>query len=471
MSIFSKIKQYLGFGPDVDLSDPVFADSDGSPAASKPAEKPAAPEAKPVEFDPNMQDAIFAKVVEVFNSSLPSFLAESVDPAAQKRLLRQSLDEGVAAYLDSLKTAARDYCEEQWRARQSDMAAELDAIRLRAEDVERRSSDIRQKQLSADRQKRALTERVHDLESQLARLESEREQFELENRSLLNRLKVANVNQEDVEKLNSELTTVRAELLKLRENPELISKEKEDASNAKIAEMEEAVAAMKDQLRIADEVRDGIRASLKEAEEKIASRDKEIAELNELISEFDAATARMERSQAVIDEQNSSINTLKKEIAIRDEEIASLKNTIAENIKRQAEREQLLRNEIEELRPGMKMVDKKIDFSEEDVMPRISDDDLSAIEASFHAVENNASDDSADDVIDAPILLDDIDVDDYEPEVETVSEVREPDAIAAYNVPDDEPDDTGHRRRRNTHKKAAGPSDTPKANPNQLSLF
>lgn len=360
MNFLDKLRLALGFGPDAGVADdPLYADTagDAAPSDNVPSHGvlPSSPsvEVSPVEFDAAMQDAIFDKVVEVFNESLPPFIAGSVDPEAQRRYLRGCLDEGISNYLKSLNKAAEDYCEARWKARRSDMAAELDAIKLRAEDVERKSNDIQQKQLSADRQKRALTEKVHELESRLARLVSEREQFELENRSLINRLKVSNVHQDDVEKARAETEALRAELSKMREDPSLVSQRREEELLGVIAE-----------------------------------RDKEIAELNELVSEFEGAVKDMEKVKEQMLACQEKIASQKKTIRQRDDEIASLKDTIAENIKNQAEREQLLRNEIEQLRPPMVMTGREIDFSEEteeDAMPRISEDDLSAIEASFEA--------------------------------------------------------------------------------------
>lgn len=410
MKFVDKIKLAFGFGPNVDPSDPLFADTGETANPTSPKVLTPDSETKPIEFDSAMQDAIFAKVVEVFNQSLPRFLAESVDREAQLRFLRKNLDEGINDYLLSLKDAARVYCEKQWKERQNDMAAEIDAIRLRAEDVEKRSNDIRQKQLSADRQKRALTERVHDLESQLARVMSEREQFELENRSLMNRLKVVSVQQEDIEKSASEMQALRAELIKLREDPSIVSKEREDAFNAKIAELTEGVEALKAQVKVADEIRDGLRSQLKQKEfeneeylKEIERLNKEVGDLNELVSEFEKATKRMEEAENMMLKTN---NAHEAELKKRDEEIESLKTIISDNIKRQSEREKMLRDEIDELRAS-KIPTVEIDFnenkeiiyeapadsvvSEEDeagMIPFISDDELTQISASFEAQAN-----------------------------------------------------------------------------------
>lgn len=392
MSFFANMVRALGFGPDANISDdPLYADTaaDSSRSVASvdiPSEQAPAVELNPVEFDPQMQNAIFDKVVEVFNQSLPDFLSGAIDPEAQKKYLRDCLDQGVAQYLHSLNVAAAEYCENRWKARQNDMAAEIEAIRVRANEVEKQSSDIKQKQLSADRQKRALTERVHELESQQAKLISEREQLELENRSLLSRLKASTVMQDDFDKANAELTAARAELMKLRDNPSLISQEREDALKAEINRMSEGIESLKEQLRVGDEIRDELRRRLKDSEATVNQKEKEIEEINLLVKQFDDATARFDEINARLAACQEKISSQKKKLAARDEEIASLKATISENIKRQAEREKLLRKEIDDLRPPMVMSGKDIDFDvdgSEDEAPRISEEDLSEMEAAF----------------------------------------------------------------------------------------
>ena len=78
--------------------------------------------------------------------------------------------------------------------------------------LEQQRSSLREAQLSADRRRRALSDRVNDLESKLATAEAEREQFELENKSLLNKLKVADVQPALVEDLTKEVERLKAAL-------------------------------------------------------------------------------------------------------------------------------------------------------------------------------------------------------------------------------------------------------------------
>ena len=380
MSIFSKFKRALGFGPDDDEADEqLFADTAAADENAEDAPPPPAAPA-PVEFDAAMQDAIFSHVVDVFNASLPDFLAKTTDRDAQLKYLRQSLDSGVKEYLDSLSKASELYCEAQWKARQSSMASELETIRVRADEIEKQSSDIKQKQLSADRQKRALTERVHDLESQLARLESEREQFELENRSLVNRLKVANVQQEDLEKLQTELQHLRLENQQMRENPGDVAARQIEALNTQIAEMTDGIESLKEQIRVSKDMNDDMRSRLSE-------REKEISELNELLKQFADVERQLSEVEAVIAAKDDKIKSQKKLLDSRSAEVGQLKQTIAENLRLQAEREQKLQAEIASMRPPTVVSEMTVEFGEaaEDSVPKISEDDLNAIEQTFES--------------------------------------------------------------------------------------
>ncbi|MDE6042267.1 MAG: hypothetical protein K2G07_01805, partial [Muribaculaceae bacterium] len=142
---------------------------------------------------------IFNHVVAQFNEAMPDFLARSVDPELQKKLLYDNLDKGLKEYLAALETDADTRCEARWSNDQATLRTEMDSLRQKAEQIEQQRADIRERQLSADRQKRALSERLRDLENQVGRLEAEREQYDLENKSLLNKMKVIAVQNPDID--------------------------------------------------------------------------------------------------------------------------------------------------------------------------------------------------------------------------------------------------------------------------------
>ncbi len=83
------------------------------------------------------------------------------------------------------------------------------------------------------------------------------------------------------------------------------------------------------------------------------------------------------------------VKTQKKTIGQKDAEIDSLKSTIAENQRKSAEREKSLKSQISALRPPTVVAEMQVDFGavSEETAPRISEDDLSAMEETFESGE------------------------------------------------------------------------------------
>ena len=77
------------------------------------------------------------------------------------------------------------------------------------ERVEQQKNTLREQQLSADRRRRALSDRVNDLEAQVARLESGVSSSRLENRSLLNKVKLADVQPGIIDELKAEIERLK----------------------------------------------------------------------------------------------------------------------------------------------------------------------------------------------------------------------------------------------------------------------
>ncbi|MDE6286529.1 MAG: hypothetical protein K2L99_06010, partial [Muribaculaceae bacterium] len=138
MSFINKLRRALGFDDDsifenepntsvlTDDSDDLKKDS-----ATAVAETPAEPE--PVQA---RVEAIFTHVVAQFNEALPDFLARSVDPEQQKKLLYENLEKGIKDYLEALETAADTRCEARWSNEQASLRSEMDTLRQKAEQIE-----------------------------------------------------------------------------------------------------------------------------------------------------------------------------------------------------------------------------------------------------------------------------------------------------------------------------------------------
>lgn len=159
---------------------------------------------------------IFDGVVSIFNKSLPDFLKSSVDKEAQKQYIFDSLDKSLRDYILNISTEARRVCEDQWDKERSKIMKEMIEIKSKYREIESTRDDWKRQQLSAERQKRALSARLHDLEIQVASLEAEKEQYSLENKSLVNKLKVSNLKGENEDYLQEEIKRLQLALNEAR---------------------------------------------------------------------------------------------------------------------------------------------------------------------------------------------------------------------------------------------------------------
>lgn len=196
------IKSAFGFGPDAyeypDDTDASSGAVDTAVAADIEAQDAAVVEGLhdlPTlpEISPEMKARIFEGAVAIFNEALPGFLQQSVDPKVQAKRIADSIDQGVDDYLNSLMLKAEQYAEGKLKTATDAAVREAERLRADMQQIEQQRATLREQQLSADRRRRALTDRVNDLEAKLASAEAEREQFDLEKRSLLNKLRVAEI--------------------------------------------------------------------------------------------------------------------------------------------------------------------------------------------------------------------------------------------------------------------------------------
>lgn len=403
MSFFHKILCSLGLAND-NLDEPQLQDTDAD----------SAPEAIGLEaIEPSTDNVtmIFDHVVAIFNESLPGFLAKSVDPEKQKQELYDALDADLKRYVEAISQATQAKCREAWGVEHDKMKAEADELRQKAMTLEAKRSELNDRQLSSDRQKRALSERVHDLESKVLSLEAEKEQLELENKSLINKAKVANVQETELEELRSALASASkpagsnaAEVDDLKAQIDALKQELE----SKTAEIEKATASLK-----AAEAKDGISdamvaeyqkkaseavANAKKAQERIDEMQQKLSvadariddfkkgiasketELESVTSKLQKAEARLansitqEEAQSIIEQVDafaeirerldSQIGALNDKLRASQEENESLRHTIHNNLLEHSRHKQELMREIEELKKA-RTIDISADIDQE----------------------------------------------------------------------------------------------------------
>lgn len=163
-------------------------------------------------------EEIFKKVVEIFNESLPAFIRESLDTEKQAKYIHDALDDSMKAYIAQLDINANARMKVRLESEQQSLRREIETLKDKAKRIEDTSAEWQEQKLSAERQKRALSERVHDLEKQIDAFHAEKEQYELENKSLVNKLRALSIQDNDLETLRSDNDALRQEIKSLKEN-------------------------------------------------------------------------------------------------------------------------------------------------------------------------------------------------------------------------------------------------------------
>jgi DNA repair exonuclease SbcCD ATPase subunit len=292
--------------------------------------------------DGDATSAIFEHVVETFNKSLPDFLKQSVNQEAEKKYLYDTLSADLKQYLTSIAERTQKQCQDSWLADKERLQENVRELEAKAKSVEEQREELTQKQLSADRQRRALSDRVVDLEKQVMTYEAEREQFQLENKSLVNKLKVAGVAEKDIEAMRDEITRLQAELNDARRQnltqnmeaavPGTDNSEKIAALQAKVTELEKSLAEANDKEQKANQELEAMKAKVDDAE----TLSKELSEIESQIEQFEQVKAK----------KDARINDLTQELAQANETVALLKETVAKYGEDKSDIEKKLNGEI-----------------------------------------------------------------------------------------------------------------------------
>lgn len=329
MSIFGKVKQALGFS---DVDDYFDTMEDDSPVASydkvnqQDEKLPKETISKENAVSENkLPLEIFDSVIKIFNDSLPDFIKSSLDVEAQQQYIYNSLNQGMKDYLDKVVAEARQRGELKWKDERNKLQAEISQLKVQNKNVDEQRSEWQKQQLSAERQKRAMSERLHDLEKQVATLEAEKEQYDLENKSLLNKLKVSSVLDGDIEVMRQQIIDLQTQLKEAQtQQPENDLQTTIDAANQSIAEKDSEIASLKEQLM----------AMENSVQKEVVANDA-IEKLNEEIEELTAQNKTLDEA----------VQQLKAKEAVADAMINELNNKASEAIHQLKEKE----NELIEL--------------------------------------------------------------------------------------------------------------------------
>lgn len=329
MSFWSGLKSAFGFSPDDDSdyidSEPMDSDAAPLPAAPSPAPQhlamaPARPDnsrAAATAEDEALPADIFEAVVAVFNEAQPDFVRRCLSTDAQKKYLIDSLSESLRKRISAAVSAPRETPE----PRPDTKAME----NLRSE-----NSKLR---LSLERQKRSMTDRIHNLEANINEMQAAHAR---ETEALKARIAApepapapapapepAKAPEPDYSEWEERVATLQSELNRqttLREQAEMKSR----MSDQMVTEMRNMVARG--------------RGELEQTKEALQTAEQEASRLK----------AEAEELRVTLEQERA--NDYKGRAEKLEAENASLRKTIETNLYNQANNELRLRKEIKGLK-------------------------------------------------------------------------------------------------------------------------
>lgn len=300
-------------------------------------------------IDQDLAADLLDSVVALFNSTQPDFVKSCINTDEQKKQLYNSLDKTIKERINDAITRGHQAGQNQWNGEQRKLSEELEKLRLERSELNQKREESKGALLSAERQKRALTERVRDLESQTAKMLSENEQLVLENRSLMNKLRVAGVLAGNSSNLDM-AAQLTSELNKVQEEFEAFKKVTEEEKSELKAQLTKLQDDYKLQSAFLEKAK-SFSTNSSEKDEKISSQEKEIERLkvelstasnksDNLINELSVRNTRIKELEEdlttasyikdQVDKIELSLKKKEEQIETSKTEKKELKKTIAE---------------------------------------------------------------------------------------------------------------------------------------------
>ncbi len=323
MSIFSSLKRAFGLGDNYDADEQDFEETEETSYSSE--ETPSSLPEIQINQDESLSGDIFEGVITLFNQIQPEFVRQCIDTEAQKTYILENIQSSLKERLENEVRTARLRGQQLWEEERRRLGEEVETLRHQKETLEQKREESKSQRLSAERQKRALVERVHDLETQLLSAEAEKEQYVLENRSMLNKLRVASVTSGgasddtigEIENLNAQLETLRKE----SEDRRLDSEHFEAVAAAHIPVIEnllETIDELVKELAAKNARMNADALSLSQVQEELKDATETIAKQKRRIDSLRSSQDRDVRQIAdfnrLVKEKDAFISTLKAEI-------------------------------------------------------------------------------------------------------------------------------------------------------------
>lgn len=275
-----------------------------------------------ITLDSRLNDEITEKIIEMINAGLPEYIKNCIDQKAEKEYLGKLFNDTFDRYTSQIKSTIISKAQSQWQSDRINLEQQSHTLGNQIAEGKAKINELREKIASLERQKASLSERSKQQESKIATAEAERDQFQLECKGLMNKLKVQSFSEQELDSIKSENAKLNAELAELRN----AAKQKQEIAEGK----EDAIAKLQQECEIKDADISYLQAQTKDLESEINRLTNENAILSENCKDLEKAKSLAEALQQKESELSQKITTQQQLIAERDSEISRLSTSISE---------------------------------------------------------------------------------------------------------------------------------------------
>ena len=265
-------------------------------------------EPQPVaEVEEKLPDGVFDGIITIINGNLPEFVRDCIDIEKERKAVYVAMGPQFRDYVRNLRRSSLDEARQQWVDERTRLTSKISQTELRAEEAVKKANEIKDRLMSEERQRRAIVERSHDLEARIADLEAQHEQDQLQNKGLLNKVKVMQLKADEAQKDAEEITRLSA----------LVNEQRRQLMEANDAEVRMAELSTENE---------NLRADIEELKQKADTTAIE----DEYKSKMEVTNALINQLRTAAAQKEQEVVALTEKFRLANEEIENLQNELAE---------------------------------------------------------------------------------------------------------------------------------------------
>ena len=310
---------------------------------------------------------ILKRLMNIINGNLSPHILNNLNVEAETRAIVESLRPQFRDYETNLRKDVLDSAAERWNKERSEIIEKLKETDDKALKAYDEIEELKDKIKATENSRKTTLTRYNDLQMKMQELMTAKEKTDMENRSLQNKMKVLQMNEEKGEGNDK----AKEELLKLNDE---LSRERKEAikSKERITQLQKQV----DELRAKG---DGAAASSSANDAMIEDLSAEVAWLHHKLDETTEELERANEELAQAQELMAEIDKFEQVKKRKDDEIADLKNKLANADKKTDDKQlealkesnEALKKQVEELKKQLKAANEA--KAEKDDNPILND--------------------------------------------------------------------------------------------------